>query len=78
MRSIASFPVTPQQEYAIIDKHQSWLDKNPDLYYIVEHDGEVVGYTSIIPLKPEKIKEILDSKELSMNVSARKIQTRFY
>ena|SRR5437762_12963648 len=72
---MASFPNAKQQELtAIIEKHSSWLDKNPNLYYVVEHDGEIVGYTSIIPLRPENIKEIMNSRELSMNVTVEEIE----
>ncbi len=69
----ASHPLTSQQERLLIEKHQSWLDKNPDLYYVIEHDGEIVGYTAIIPLKPEKIREILDSGDLAMNITPEEI-----
>jgi hypothetical protein len=70
----ASYPITPQQERTIIEKHQCWLDKNPNLYFVIEHDNEIVGYTSIIPLKPKKIKEILDSKEPAMDVTVDEIE----
>jgi hypothetical protein len=52
----------------ILKTRLSWLDRNPDLFYVVEHDGEIVGFTSIIPLEPEKIKEILDSSNPIMNI----------
>jgi hypothetical protein len=59
--------LTPSEN--VLETRLSWLDKNPDLFYVVEHDGEIVGFTSMIPLKPEKIKEILDSSDLIMNIT---------
>ena len=47
----------------------SWLDKNPDLFYVVESGSEIVGFTAIIPLEPKKIEEILNSNELAMNIN---------
>jgi hypothetical protein len=62
-----------QQGITSLEARLSWLDKNPDLYYVIEQDREIVGYTSIIPLKPEKIKEILDSKNLTMDIKPEEI-----
>jgi hypothetical protein len=58
----------------ILKTRLSWLDKNPDLFYVIEHDGEIVGFTSIIPLKLEKIKEILSSTDLAMNITPDEIE----
>ncbi len=68
-----SHPNAQQQGLTSLETRLSWLDKNPDLYYIIEHDGEIVGYTSIIPLEPKKIKEILDSRDLTMDITPEEI-----
>ncbi len=74
---MASHPRVQQQRLAtsevVLKMRLSWLDKNPDLFYVVEHDGEIVGFTSIIPLKPEKIREVLDSSDLIMNIDPEEI-----
>src|SRR3989442_1033417 len=71
---MGSHPNAQQQGINTLETRLTWLDKNSDLYYVVEHDSEIVGYTSIIPLKPEKIREILDSRELTMNITAEEIE----
>jgi len=69
---MASNPRAQQQRLApsetILKTRLLWLDRNPDLFYVVEHDGEIVGFTSIIPLEPEKVKETLDSSNPIMNI----------
>lgn len=59
--------VTPSDN-TVLTTRLSWLDKNPDIFYVIEHDGEIVGFTSIIPLKPEKIEEVMNSRNLVMNI----------
>jgi len=71
---MASHPNAQQQGLTTLETRLSWLEKNPDLYYVIEQDGEIVGYTSIIPLEPEKIKEILDSRELTMDITPDEIE----
>jgi hypothetical protein len=63
-----------QQGIASLETRLAWLDKNPDLYYVVKHRGEVVGYTAIIPMRPEKIQKILENKEFMKDVKAEEIQ----
>lgn len=63
-----------QQGINTLETRLTWLNKNPDLYYLVEHDNEIVGYASIIPLKQKKIYEILGSRELTMNITPEEIE----
>jgi hypothetical protein len=42
-----------------ITKHMRILDKNPETYYMLKDENQVVGYTAIWPLKPEKLNDVL-------------------
>jgi len=70
---MASHPKVREQSLTmsepLLRTRLSWLDRNPDLFYVVEHGGEIVGFTAIIPLKPKKIEEILNSDELAMHIN---------
>ena len=74
---MASHPKVREQSLTmsepLLKTRLSWLDKNPDLFYVVEHGSEIVGFTAIIPLKPKKIEEILNSDELAMNINSDEI-----
>jgi len=74
---MASHPKVREQSLTmsepLLKTRLSWLDQNPDLFYVVEHGGEIVGFTAIIPLKPKKIEEILNSDELAMNINSDEI-----
>jgi hypothetical protein len=63
-----------QQGITSLETRLAWLDKNPDLYYVVKHRDEVVGYTAIIPMRPEKIQKILRNKEFMKDVKPEEIQ----
>jgi hypothetical protein len=63
-----------QQGITSLENRLQWLDKNPDLYYVIDYDNEIVGYTSIVPLRPEKIQEILNSDELAMDITPEEIE----
>lgn len=47
------------QERGDIAKHMKILNRNPDTYYLVKDDEQVVGYTAIWPVKPEKLTDLL-------------------
>ena len=63
-----------QQGIASLETRLSWLDKNPDIYYVVRKDDETVGYTAIIPMKPEKIRKILANEEFMKDVKPEEIE----
>jgi N-acetylglutamate synthase-like GNAT family acetyltransferase len=63
-----------QQGIASVETRLAWLEKNPDLFYVVKRDDEVVGYTAIIPMKPEKIQKILVNEEFIKDVQPEEIQ----
>lgn len=63
-----------RQGIASLETRLSWLDKNPDIYYVVKHKGEIVGYTAIIPMKPEKIQKILANEEFMKDLKPEEIE----
>jgi hypothetical protein len=63
-----------QQGITSLETRLAWLDKNPNLYYVVRHKGEVVGYTAIIPMKREKIQRILEEKDFMKDVKPEEIE----
>ncbi len=63
-----------QQGIASLETRLSWLDKNPDIYYVVRKDGEIAGYTAIIPMKQEKIRKILANEEFMKDVKPEEIE----
>lgn len=58
---------------SLVESRTQWLDKNPNIYYVLERDGDIVGYTNIIPLEPEKIQERLNSDGSAINVMPEEI-----
>jgi hypothetical protein len=62
------------QGIATIKTRLGWMEKNPDLFYVVKHNGEVVGYTATIPMQPEKIYKILANEEHMKDVRPDEIQ----
>jgi hypothetical protein len=62
------------QGIASLETRLSWLDKNPDIYYVVRKDGEIAGYTAIIPMKQEKIRKILANEEFMKDVKPEEIE----
>jgi hypothetical protein len=51
-----------------------WIEKNPELFYVVKSEGMIVGYTLMLPLKLEKIENILNGKEYAQEVNAEEIE----
>ena len=52
----------PSKRYAedqLVDFRRAWLKKNPDIYRVLEVDGEVVGYIFAIPLPKSVIDRVL-------------------
>lgn len=48
-----------------VERRVAWLEKNPEIFYVLRNksDNYMIGYTSLIPLKPEKIEKILRDEE---------------
>jgi fumarylacetoacetate (FAA) hydrolase family protein len=49
-----------------VDRQLAWLDKNPDIMYIVKSEDKVVGYVIILPLHPQKIEKLLKRKSTQL------------
>jgi len=52
----------------------TWVEKNPELFYVVKSEGQVVGYALVIPLKLEKIENILSGAEFAQETKAEEIE----
>jgi hypothetical protein len=46
-------------ELANAETRASWMDTNPDIFYVVKDEGQVMGYTAIVPLPREIIEKVL-------------------
>jgi len=62
-----------QQGIASVETRLAWLEKNPDLFYVVKRENEVVGYTAIIPMEPEKIQRILANEDFIRDLRSEEI-----
>src|SRR6266702_5206431 len=51
----------------------SWLQKNPDIDYLLKQDGQIVGYFSLIPLRTETIDDLLHRRRLAKDLSTEDI-----
>ena len=60
---------------ATLARRLSWIRKNPDLFYVLKSEGAVVGYFVWLPLKPEKIINILNGTAYSQETNAEEIET---
>lgn len=52
----------------------TWMEKNPELFYVVKSEGAVVGYTLMLSLKPEKIENVLNGVEYAQETNAEEIE----
>lgn len=57
-----------------IEKRQAWIEKNPDIFYVLKADGQVIGYAAILALKPEKIEKIFQEEEFAQDLTADDIE----
>ena len=42
-----------------VEKRVSWLKRNPDIDYLLVHEGIMVGFLSLVPLRPETIEDLM-------------------
>jgi hypothetical protein len=57
-----------------ITKHMKILEKNPETYYMVKDEDQVIGYTAIWPVKPEKLNSLL-AQTIPVRISPEDIET---
>jgi hypothetical protein len=58
-----------------IVRRSAWIEKNPDVLYVLKAGGQIIGYAIFLPLKPEMIKKILDGEAFSQDLDAKDIET---
>ncbi len=46
-----------------------WLRKNPETFFVLKDEGHIVGYTSLLPLKREKVDKLVTEEESSENIT---------
>jgi ribosomal protein S18 acetylase RimI-like enzyme len=65
-----------ESEEATTKRRTNWIKKNPEILFALKSKPEeqVVGYAIMLPLKEEKIKNILDGTEYSQEVEADEIE----
>jgi hypothetical protein len=52
-----------------VDTRIGWLKKNPDIDYFVKQEGRIVGYLSLVPLRPKTIDDLLMAKRFARELS---------
>lgn len=43
-----------------IEKHMKIIGKNPETYYMIKDEDQVIGYTAIWPIRPGKLNDLLE------------------
>ncbi len=56
-----------------LERRIAWLQKNPDIEYLLKQDDQIVGYFSLIPLRPETIDDLLHRRRFAKDLSAEDI-----
>jgi hypothetical protein len=56
-----------------VEKRLEWLNKNPDIDYLLKQDGRIVGYFSLVPLRPETIEDLLTLRRFAKDLTAEDI-----
>src|SRR5579884_1610554 len=46
----------------------SWMERNPDIFYVVKDEGQIMGYLSVIPMRRELIERVLRDEVLMQDV----------
>ncbi|HEU5383263.1 MAG TPA: hypothetical protein VFV38_48300 [Ktedonobacteraceae bacterium] len=59
---------------ATLARRLSWMDRNPEIFYILKTEDQIVGYVAILPLKLEKIEKILRGEEYAQELRAEEIE----
>jgi hypothetical protein len=57
-----------------LERRIAWLKRNPDIDYILRHDSEMVGYASIVPLRPETLAPLLRDELLAKDITPDEIE----
>ncbi len=57
------------------EKRIQWLQKNPDIDYLLKQDDQVIGYFSLVPLRPETIDDLLKRRRFAKELTVDDILT---
>jgi hypothetical protein len=52
-----------------LEKRIEWLKKNPDIDYLLKQEGQIVGYLSLVPLRPETIDDLLNQRRYAKELT---------
>lgn len=58
-----------------LEKRIEWLEKNPEIDYFLKQENQVVGYVSLVPLRPETIDDLLKKRRFAKELTADDILT---
>lgn len=54
---------------------QAWLAKNPEGHYLLKHDGKLVAYFWLLPLKHERLIAFMDGEIRGGDITAEDVET---
>ncbi|MGH2482405.1 MAG: hypothetical protein ACRDHW_22380, partial [Ktedonobacteraceae bacterium] len=57
-----------------LETRLAWLEKNPDIDYLLKQADLIVGYFSLVPLTPETIDDLLHARRKAKDLNADDIQ----
>lgn len=57
------------------ERRIAWLKKNPDIDYLLKQDRQLVGYFSLVPLRPETIDDLLKQRRFAKDLTEDDILT---
>jgi hypothetical protein len=53
-----------------VEKRIAWLRKNPDIDYLLKQGNKIVGYLSLVPLRPETIDDLMSLRRYAKDLTA--------
>ncbi|MBV9690225.1 MAG: hypothetical protein JO202_11015 [Ktedonobacteraceae bacterium] len=53
-----------------VETRTAWLRKNPDIDYLLVQEGVMVGYLSLVPLRPETIEDLMTLRRYAKELTA--------
>ncbi len=56
-----------------LERRIAWLQKNPDMDYLLKQEDQIIGYFSLVPLRPETIDDLLHKRRLAKDLTAEDI-----
>lgn len=63
----------PKNAQHALEKRIAWLRKNPEIEYLLKQEGQVVGYLTVVPLRPETIEALLNQRRFAKDLIANDI-----